>query len=143
MPALQPLNVSVNAQNFIEFEPTGISNGLATYQGTHWVPEEGSTNGVVPASTAAALQPTLTISLQKPSKTSRISKTRVKMIIPQPVLDNGVATSAKDHESSIDLVIMSSEKSPVDERAQLLQFFTALLNDSTFQDVSVANKSIY
>lgn len=143
MPALQPEVISLNAQSYFEFEPTDVSKGLATYQGTQFAPDPNSTNGVIPVNLSPALTPVMTISNQKPSKTSRISKTRLKIVIPQPVLDNGVATAAKDHENSIDVTIMSSEKATTAERDQLVQAFLVAMNLPTVAAVAIDNKSIY
>jgi hypothetical protein len=145
MPVLHPEQINVDTEHHFEFEPTGVVNGLASYQGVYYVPDP--LDPLAPAvaiNTAPALQATMTISLQKPSKTSRISKARMKIVLPEPVLDNGVATSAKDHENSADVTFMFSERATDAERAKVFNAFVdALTNMSTIRSVTVDHKSIY
>lgn len=64
----------------------------------------------------AALAASLTVSLQRPTKTSKIAKSRQKFITPTTGMVNGVATGIKDREVSVDIIVMSSERSTDAER---------------------------
>lgn len=144
MPALQPLTVNAGDINF-DFEPVGISNGLASYQATKSTVamDENGVPYAVPVYESAVLQPTLTISLQKPSKTSRISKARFKVVIPKPVFVDGAATAAKSHENSVDITFISSERATSIERAELVNVLNQLISSVTAMQVVQENKAIY
>lgn len=145
MPALQPERIFFDAPGgaALDFEPVSIQNGLALYTGQFASYPDGDEGPAVIVPTSTVLRPSMAASLQKPSKTSRISKTRIKIVVPQPVLVNDVATLAKDRENSIDITIMSSERSLPSERAQLVEILIKLLSTATFAAVAVDNKSIY
>lgn len=145
----------------LDFEPVSLTGPLAVYSGVMLSadnavimrsadPDAGggtqppasgsSTSMAIPA----ALQPSLSISLNRPSKTSRVSKARLKLVIPKPVLDNGVATNVKDRETTVDITIMSSERAFPVERLQALEYLLSLLtNTPDVRAVLIDNKSIY
>lgn len=143
MPAFQPETISTDAQNGIELEPVSNQNGLAVYVGQAFEPDPNSTNGIVYVGNSPALQPTFTLSMQRPSKTSRISKGRVKLVLPKPLYDAGVVTTVKSHENSFDITFMSSEKATDAEREQILNLAIATLNSPTVRTVIVGNKSLW
>lgn len=133
MPALKPeliifTDAAYPAKNF---EPVSNTGGIASYQQS------------LDSDQPVALAATMTISLQKPTKTSRISKARIKLVIPYPVMVNDVATAAKDHENSIDLIMMSSERSLTGERQEILRTLQAFLEQQVALDVLCDLKSIY
>lgn len=141
MPALQPLSIEADSFVTLDFDPVGVQNGLATYQASI---RKFDNNGQLPfVPLSAVLQPTLTISLQKPSKTSKLSKARMKIVIPQPVIVDGVATAAKSHENAVDITFISSEKATSDERYLLLNAIQMLLSNVTAHQVVGENKTIY
>lgn len=147
MPAFEPkvfmTQVQPGFNHGVDLDPVSNTSGLATYSGSFLVPknDQGGTEAQNPG--VAALQPTLTVSLQRPSKTSRIVKSRMKLVIPRPVLDGGIATAIKSHESSFDITFMSSEKASKEERQILFGLLLQTLHDSDFQEVIVDNKAIY
>lgn len=152
MPQLAPLSIgpisTPSGDVSFSLEPVGTKDGLTTYDGTI-TPEAGGgplimmvagTSGVK----AKALQPKLTVSISQPSKTSRISKVRVKLVVPVAVLDvNGVATNVKSHENSADTTYLFSEKSTEAERAELDAIFASLDSASPFPEVIRQLKSMY
>lgn len=144
MPAFAPLtfNLTTPAASQLVFEPVAISGGLASYTGQFFDEPAGGGTAVA-RETSAALSPTMTVSLQKPTKTSRISKARVKIVIPQPVVVNGVTTTAKDREASLDITFMSSERALPVEKKQLVDIISSLIYNSTVLAVFEDNKSIY
>lgn len=166
MPAFAPLvahsNVPVVGLS-LDFEPVQLTGPLALYAGVMRnangdvvfaarAADPGDTgDGTSPSTpppltvsaTPASLQPALSISLARPSKTSRVSKARIKMTFPKPVVAAGVATNAKDRETTLDFTIMSSERAMPVEREQAMAFFASLLTNPDVIAVIVDNKSVY
>lgn len=143
MPAFQPEVISTDAQNGIELEPVQNTNGLAVYSGQVFEPDPSSSNGIIYVNNVPALQPTFTLSLQRPSKTSRISKGRVKLVLPKPVVEAGVTQPVKSYENSFDITFMSSEKATEAERIQMLDLAIAALSSPVVRTVIGGNKSVW
>lgn len=155
MPQLAPLSigpvVTPGSTVQVDLEPVGTKDGLTTYTGTITDASGGGGGGplfaLVAGTTsnkAVALQPTLTMSISRPSKTSRISKVRVKLVVPVAALDiNGVSTNIKSHENSADTTYLFSEKSTEAERAELDAIFASMLGFGPFPEVIRQLKSMY
>lgn len=146
MPQFAPIAVSYGSMAALKattFEPLMNEKGMASYVGSTVVTDTTTGVSTGPA-TAAALQPTVTISLSRPSKTSRISKARVKLVIPVAALDAvGNPTNVKSHENSADTTFLFSEKSTEVERDDLDFCFQGLLQSDDFFAVIHKLKSMY
>jgi len=152
MPQFEPMSVTVSDDGFGivqsgDFEPIVNKDGLASYAGG-LVITDSITNSpdvtVTGPPTVTALQSSYTISLHRPSKTSRISKVRVKLVVPVELLDvNGDPTGIKSHENSADTTYLFSEKSTEDERIALDTMFRALTGDAPSSLVIQQLKSVY
>lgn len=146
MPAFQPNTISSATRDGhgISIDPVSNSNGLSVYAGRRFKPDPNDQYAQVYVNEGVtALQPIFTLSLQRPSKTSRIAKSRMKLVVPEPVLDGGKPTTAKSHENSIDIIFMSSEKSTEEERALVFENFLDALNKPDFREVFLGNKAMY
>jgi len=155
MPQLAPLSigpvVTPDSTVQLDLEPVGTKDGLTTYTGSLTDASGGGGGGpllmMVAGTTsnkALALQPTLTMSISRPSKTSRISKVRIKLAVPVAALDvNGISTNVKSHENSADITYLFSEKSTDGERAEVDALFAATIGTSSFQEVIRKLKSMY
>jgi len=150
MPQIEPIVITTNAAgytnvstNTLTLDPVGSKDGLTSYAGGNVLTDTVTTIEVGPP-TAAVLQSTLTISLSRPSKTSRISKVRIKLVSPVAALDAvGAPTNIKSHENSADVTYLFSEKSTQDERQDLDVMFRALLDDAPSYLVIQQLKSMY
>ncbi len=150
MPQIEPIVITTNAAgttnvstNTLTLEPVGSKDGLTSYAGGN-VMHDTVTNIDVGPATAAALQSTLQISLSRPSKTSRLSKVRIKLVQPVAALDAvGVPTNIKSHENSADVTYLFSEKSTDVERQNLDVMFRAILDDAPSYAVIQQLKSLY
>lgn len=150
MPQIEPIVIVTNkagttnvSTNELSLDPLGSKDGLTSYAGGIKATDT-VTSIVVGPPTSPALQSTLTISLNRPSKTSRISKVRVKLVCPVAALDTeGNPTAAKSHENSADVTYLFSEKSTQDERQDLDVMFRALLDDAPCYAVIQQLKSMY
>jgi hypothetical protein len=150
MPQIEPIVIVTNkagttnvSTNELSLDPLGSKDGLTSYTGGVKSTDTVTTIEVGPP-TAPALQSTLTISLNRPSKTSRISKVRVKLVMPVAALDvEGNPTTVKSHENSADVTYLFSEKSTQDERQDLDVMFRAILDDAPCYAVIQQLKSMY
>lgn len=153
MPQIEPIvivtnkaatsNVSNASTNTLELDPLGSKDGLTSYIGGIKATDTVTSIEVGPP-TAPALQATLTISLNRPSKTSRISKVRVKLVVPVAALDTeGNPTALKSHENSADVTYLFSEKSTQAERQDLDVMFRAILDDAPCYAVIQQLKGMY
>lgn len=146
MPQIAPIvvnygNMAVSKET--TFEPLGTEKGLTSYAGGT-VSTDSATNVVTGPATAAALQPTLTVSLSRPSKTSRISKARIKLVMPVAAVDAvGNPTSVKSHENSADITYLFSEKSTEAERDDLDFCLQGLIQSDSLFEVIHKLKSMY
>ncbi len=150
MPQLQPLTASAVTPEGtfdVTMEPTGTKDGLSTYIAS--IIAAGGGGGpllmaVGPTASVPALQPTLALSIVRPSKTSRLVKVRVKLNIPEAALDiNGLPTAVKSHENSVDKFYIFDQKSSEAERNKLDAVFTAITENADVQEVIRKNKSMY
>lgn len=123
----------------VAFEPVNIDGPLANYVG------EIRPGGVAPVNgTATVLEPSLIISLRKPSKTSRVSKAQVTIIVPVAAKDvDGKALSTKDREARLDLVLTTSERALPSERQQVIDLIADMIYNEQVLETLVHNKAIY
>jgi hypothetical protein len=153
MPQFAPLTATLvvdaplfpaQAIHSVQFEPVNNKDGLALYSGGTQKTVLGETEPFEKIPTSAALQSTLTVSLHRPSKTSRIAKVRVKLVEPVAALDAvGVPTAAKSHENTADITFLFSEKSTELERAALELHLREILGNGDIQSVFRQLKSMY
>jgi hypothetical protein len=144
MPAFQPEIILIDSTHKIVLEPVDNENNLATFSGLEYIPDPADPLGSVVNSTAAALSPQLTVSLNRPSKSSRVAKTRIKLVVPQGVLaTDGSLTAVKDRESSFDITFISSERATTEERQKMVDYCIGVLSNSYFRTIPVDLKSIY
>ncbi len=147
MPQIEPYVVVLEPRDgkdrMLAMEPLSSKDNIVTYTGGTVVTDQ-VTHVVEPVPTVAALQSTVTVSISRPSKTSRISKIRVKLVVPVAALDaDGKPTSVKSHENSADITYLFAEKSSLKERRWLDTEFRGLLADGPFSDVIQQLKSMY
>jgi len=146
MPQIAPIVVTygnMNVSKETTFDPLGTEKGLTSYAGGTVVTDTVN-NTVTGPATAPALQPTVMISLTRPTKTSRLSKARVKLVIPVAAKDAlGNPTAVKSHENSADVTYLFSEKSTEEERDDLDFCFQGLLQSDAFFEVIHKQKSMY
>lgn len=127
------------AGTILHLEPVQLNGPQAIYAGEVRIGGTAPTTPVV-----AALEPTAVISLRKPSKTSRVSKAQVTIILPQPgVLPDGTPSRVKDREARVDFTLTTSERATDDERKQALDFVLEMLYTGYLREVLVNNKTIY
>lgn len=116
------LAADVGRDNDIVFGPIRNTNGLATYS-----------DKTIYGLNMGHLAPVLTVSNSLPSKTSKLMKTRLKLVQPTPVFETvdgeDVATPVKDYEDSVDITFTTSERSAVSSKNLLRQAIIALLKD--------------
>jgi hypothetical protein len=124
----------------VAFEPVVIDGPLAIYAG------EIRPGGTAPVGgTPTVLEPSMVISLRKPSKTSRVSKCQVTLIVPVPALDIDGKTplKTKDREARLDLVLTTSERALPNERQQVIDLLQSIFSDEKLMQTLVFNKTIY
>lgn len=127
---LVPVTVTVD-KTPMTFDPISNINGLVT-----WAAESSVPN--------VSLAPVVTQSLHRPSKTSRLSKSRVRGVFPAPMVDiNGVTTDKKSHDDWIDITYGFSEKTGPVRKAMLKKAFAQILDDELISDVIVNNRPAY
>lgn len=149
MPQIAPLGPfvlsSFGAPNLIEMnlDPVGNKDGLVTYAGGE-TETVVATSEVVRTPSVPALQTQYTVSLNRPSKTSRISKVRMKLVIPVEGKDaDGNPTGIKSHENSADVTYLFSEKSSLAERQNLGTVIMTLLQQVDTEAIIFELKSLY
>lgn len=142
MPQFQPLTATTaipSAGTLLVVEPVVIDGPRAVYAG---LVKPGGTAPANPVATV--LEPSLQISLRKPSKTSRASKFQLTLIMPQATVDTeGNPLRTKDREARADFTLTTSERATDDERQQILDLMVELLYNGQVREVSVNNKTIY
>lgn len=142
MPVFSEINVTSSipsAGTVLALEPVQLDGPRALFAG---LVKPGGTAPTTP--TPPVLEPTAIVSLRKPSKTSRVSKFQLTVIIPQPVLDlEGHPTKAKDREARVDVTLTTSERAVPAEREQILQFMQEMLYSGLVKEVAIDNKTIY
>lgn len=152
MPQIAPFFVVITNEGADEriethLEPLGHKDGLTSFVGGDTTINETTEDTVKELPTAPALQSLLTVSLARPSKTSRISKTRVKYVEPIEAQDSlGNPTGLKSHENSVDVTFMFSEKATLQERITFMMRFDALMSGNTaspVREVITDQKSFY
>lgn len=114
MPQLDPIEITVDGSTEpLTFEPLTLANNLATF-----ADESGS---------APTLNKVFTVSVQRPSKTSKVAKVRIKLVVPVAKVVGGVATSDKDHENSFDITFLSAANATEVERAAIIDLLQSFL----------------
>lgn len=127
----------------VELDPVSNKDGLIAFSGGIVV-TNNTTSVVTQPPTSPALQTTLTTSVNRPTKTSKLTKVRFKIVKPAAALDTaGLTTSIKSHENSVDVTYLFSEKSTQAEREELDQVFQAFIADPLANEVIRKLKSWY
>jgi hypothetical protein len=127
----------------LNLDPVGSKDGLTTYTGGE-TKTVVATSEVTEAPTVPALQTQYTVSLNRPSKTSRISKVRIKLVMPVEAKDTaGNPTGVKSHDNSVDITYLFSEKSSLAERQNLVTAFMNLIQTSDNEAIITELKSLY
>lgn len=127
----------------MNLDPVGSKDGLTTYAGGD-TKTVLATSVVVGTPSVPALQTQYTVSMSRPSKTSRISKVRIKLVRPVEALDStGNPVGTKSHENSADLTFLFSEKSSRDERWDTMNAFLTLINTADSEAIIADLKSLY
>lgn len=125
MPAFAPIEFSTygsggTVTGAYAFEPVVNNGAIATF---------ADASDAIPQ----PLKKVVTVSNQKPTKTSRVQKGRQKLVVPtQGLLADGITGSGvKDREVSVDINVLSSERSTPDERiiAMKIAFALAIENE--------------
>lgn len=136
MPQFAPLSLSAdNAVTTSTFSPATIKGDVAAY--------EDRALGV------SIGYPRVTASVARPSKTSRLSKVRLKVVVP--VLEAVTGTNltgvtppaAVAYTTSADIVFMLPERSNLNQRQALLYLVQSLLAAAEVSALVVNNESIY
>lgn len=123
---------------------TVVSDVAGTHTYTPSSNQGGLSSWINYAAATPTLQSKLTVSVAQPSKTSKLYKARIKLVVPVPKKDlNGAVTGLVDHVNSVDMTFLSSEASTILERSNLLELATALLNTQLILDVVPEARSIY
>lgn len=128
MPAQGPITLTKG----LVFNPLGKTGNIASYSDDNAV--------------SVAVEPTLTISSTRPSKTSKLFKARYKLTFPISSVDpvTNVATGYKIRESSADVTFIFHETATESERQDTLDQFIALMSDTSIAAaVIVDGQSIY
>lgn len=149
MPQIQPITivstpVGADVRRETVLEPLGNKDGVVTYSGGDYYIDQATGDTITEPPTAVALQTLMSVSLNRPSKTSRISKVRVKLTMPVAALDlAGLPTTTKSHELSADIVYIFPEKATEQERQDCVKLFAAALVGEPFRSVAENLKSMY
>lgn len=127
----------------LRLDPVGNKDGLVTYAGGE-TETVIATNAVIRTPTVPALQTQYTVSMRRPTKTSRLSQVRLKMTIPVEAKDAlGKPLGTRSHENSVDVVYIFNEKSTLAERRNLGNAMMALLGRDYTQEIIFEQKSLY
>lgn len=129
MPQISTITVVGDGAVSYAFVPVGIAGPLATFQ-------ERVTSG----SGLAASFPQLTASLNRPSKTSRNTKVRLKLVLP--VMDT-VDVTKVNHSNSADISFLLPDTSTSAERSNLLTLMSAALADAAVVAMVQDQDSLY
>jgi hypothetical protein len=131
MPALKPLSLTDSNGTAHNFDPTTNQNGLVSFIGVDGIG-------------APSLSKTLTVSLSRPSKTSKVAKSRIRFAAPVAVLDSyGIPTKVKSHDNWFDITFVSSEKATMMERDALVKMCQLILTDADLLDSIVNNRNFW
>lgn len=145
-PIVQPViqDFDLQIRKDLVLDPLGTKDGLTSFSGGIRVTNTSNNEVTIAAPTAPALQASFTVSLSRPSKTSRISKVRVKLVVPVAATDlSGNPTQTKSHENSADITFLFSEKSTLAERELVSTALDRLLDLTELRQVSRELKSFY
>lgn len=127
MPAQTSINVG---EDLPTFNPISKIGNLASYSDDSAI--------------SIAVEPLLTISNVRPSKTSKLYKVRAKMVLPVSAVDaNDVPTGVKAREASVDVTFLFHETATDAEKLNLLTCFEGLLANADVVSVITEGKSIY
>lgn len=129
MPNLVPVTLAYGDRSF-NFEPVSLKDGLGTL-----VDETSAAN--------PSLAPVITLSVVRPSKTSRLKKTRMRINMPYAKIVSGNFTTTKDRDSSVDITITTAEHAPPEDREELKNLLTAALADLMIKEALIDGKSLY
>ncbi|UUW21393.1 MAG: coat protein [Sanya fiers-like virus 45] len=89
-----------------------------------------------------ALAPTLSVSLTRPSKTSKLYKVRMKGEVPIPKANpDGTQTKQVDYSTTFDITFISPENSSIASREFARNMLLAAL--TAFEDSVVSLESVY
>lgn len=127
MPNLVPVTL-VTSDSQYDFEPVALKDGLGT---------------LVCQGPNTALSPTVTVSSTRPTKTSRLRKSRLRIVLPMPKIVGGVATDIKGREATIDLQITIDESAPYTDAGTVKALLLSALSKDMVNDVMVGGKSLY
>lgn len=126
MPAIAQLSLADSVPVTRVYNPDRIDGGLATFI------DRDTNNGII-----AGVSP-LTMSLQRPSKTSKLTKSRVKIVLPRLNADNTLARSL-----TADVNFLLPESSTDQERGDLLALLISTLQTTEVSALVVNNESLY
>jgi len=120
--------------NDMLFKPVRNQNGVAFFV-------DRTLNGV----DFGNITPQVTISNSAPSKTSRLQKTRVKLVLPNPAKDSsGNTLNVKEFESVVDITFSTPDRSTQSHRRDLLNIAVALLKQTALMESLVVDgESVY
>lgn len=137
MPAIGTITINDGAATPVahNFTPSGISGDVAKY--------DDRSGGI------SVGFPRITISSAAPSKTSRLYKARVKVVLP--VLENIAGTSSngftpapvKAYDLTADMTFILPERSTQQNRKDLLAFAKNLLANAVVTSVVQDNEVVY
>lgn len=131
MPKFDAITLDLGGGQGPKFTPVSNQSGLST-----WADYDDAAT--------PALMPKLTISVSQPSKTSKLFKTRVKVVVPFPKKDvSGANTGVADHQNSVDITFLSADNAVAFERTSLLSMTIAMLQNELVKDVVQNARSIY
>jgi len=117
------------------FAPVGIKNDIATFEDRALAVYVG--------------YPTMTLSVTRPSKTSKFVKARIRIVVPQlETLGNNtvsgiVPAPTKGFENSVDMVFMMHQRSNLVMRTDLLAYAKNVLAHATVSPLVLTNEAIY
>lgn len=131
MPKFDSITLDIGGGQGPKFTPVSNQNGLST-----WYDYEDAAT--------PALLPKLTVSVAQPSKTSKLFKTRVKLVVPQPKHDvSGAVLGVADHQNSVDITFLSADNAVPFERSSMLAMAIATLQNELIKDVVQNARSVY
>lgn len=130
MPAIAALTLFDGETTPVErtFSPDGQEGNLSAYA-------DRVTNGDIDAGNGI-----ITLSLAKPSKTSKLKKVRAKLVCP--IMDT-VLTSSVHHTLSADVVFLLPTTSSLQERKNLRVLFANLMIDAVMEALVDNGEPVY
>jgi len=134
------------------FTTVSLNDGLATPVAHAFAPQEQIAGVSVFKDRVSGVSvgyPTLSLSIARPSKTSRLTKVRAKIVVP--VLEATVASTAsglipgptKAYDCAVDINFLLPERCTTQDRTDLLAYAQNLLAHAIMTSLVVSNESIY